>query len=82
MPFAKTVAERRRDRDPRQSVAERYRSRQDYLTRYQRAVEELIRERYLLDQDRGVLVQLGEREWDLATQLQGSAPQTELLKTR
>jgi hypothetical protein len=82
LPFAKTAAERRQTGDPRKSMGERYGSRQDYLTRYQQAVEELIRERYLLDLDRGALIQLGEREWDLATQLQGSVPQTELLKTR
>lgn len=38
-----------------------------YLSRYQQAVGELVRERYILDEDRGALLGLGEQEWDWAT---------------
>jgi len=67
LPFAKTAEERNRTHDPRKSIAERYRSRQDYRNRYQEAITNLVRERYILDEDRGALVELGEQEWDLAT---------------
>jgi hypothetical protein len=67
LPFPRTAEERRKTEDPRPSIAERYHGRQDYLHQYRRAVDHLIRKRYLLKEDRRALLQLGEQEWDFAT---------------
>src|SRR5580698_6370703 len=61
LPFAKTAAER--GGDPRKSIAERYRSREDYLTRYQAAVDDLIKQRWVVPEDRVELIHRGEQEW-------------------
>ena len=64
--FAKTAAERERAHDPRKSISERYASREDYLSRYGAAVDDLIRQRWLLAEDRAALVERGALEWDAA----------------
>ncbi len=67
LPFPKTAAERKRTRDPRQSIAERYRDRDDYMKKYTAALDQLIRERYLLPEDRAALLQFAAQEWEYAT---------------
>ena len=67
LPFPKTAADRQRSGDPRMSIAERYSNREDYLTRYNSAVEELVKQRWILTEDREALLQRGELEWDFAT---------------
>ncbi len=67
LPFPKTAADRERAGDPRKSIAERYPSRADFLTRYTSAVNELVKQRWILPEDREALLQRGEQEWDLAT---------------
>ena len=67
LPFPKTAEERQRSGDPRKSIAERYAGRQEYLSRYQQAIGELVRERYILEEDRSALLERGAQEWDLAT---------------
>lgn len=67
IPFAKTAAERKASGDPRLSIAERYSSRDDYLARYQKAVDLLVRERWILPQDAPALMKQGAAEWDQAT---------------
>ncbi len=62
LPFAKTAAER--SGDPRKSIAERYASREEYLARYQAAVDDLIRQRWILPEDRATLMHRGEQEWN------------------
>jgi len=66
LPFARTAALRRSAGDPRLSIAERYSSRQDYLDRYRRAVDELVRQRWILPDDVPAMMARGEAEWDLA----------------
>lgn len=51
IPFAKTKAERRQSGDPRPSIAERYKDRNDYLQRISRAARALIDKRLLLPED-------------------------------
>lgn len=51
IPFAKTKAERRKSRDPRPSLEERYRDRIDYLRQISRAARHLADQRYLLQED-------------------------------
>jgi Alpha/beta hydrolase domain len=67
LPFPKTAADRKKSGDPRQSIAERYASREDYMKRYAEAIDALVQERWVLPEDRTALVQLGEEEWEQAT---------------
>jgi Alpha/beta hydrolase domain len=66
LPFAKTAADR--SGDPRKSIAERYSGREDYLTRYQAAVDDLVRQRWILPEDRAGLIHRGEQEWSQCMQ--------------
>ncbi|MGA7524497.1 MAG: alpha/beta hydrolase domain-containing protein [Acidobacteriaceae bacterium] len=67
-PFAKTAAERKAAGDPRPSIEERYPGgRDEYLARYKRAVDALIRARWILPDDAPALMQQGAAEWDYAT---------------
>jgi hypothetical protein len=67
LPFPKTADERQKTGDPRKSVAERYASREDYLNRYGRAADELVKQRWILEEDRAALLHRGEQEWDEVT---------------
>jgi len=67
LPFAKTAADRQKNNDPRKSIAERYAGREDYLARYARALDELIKQRWILPEDREALLQRAEQEWAQAT---------------
>jgi hypothetical protein len=67
IPFAKTAEDRKRSGDPRESIAERYPSREDYLARYQAAVDVLVSERWLLSEDRDAILDRGKLEWAEAT---------------
>ncbi len=67
IPFPKTLADRQRSGDPRRSVTERYASRDDYLRRYTAALEDLIRQRWVLQEDRPAMLHLAEQEWAEAT---------------
>ena len=67
LPFLKTAADRQKSGDPRKSIAERYTSREDYLARYGRALDELVKQRWILEEDRSALLRRGEQEWDEAT---------------
>ena len=67
LPFAKTAEERKKKGDPRKSIAERYAGRQEYLKQYEQALDELIRQRYVLQEDRDALLKLGEQEWELVS---------------
>jgi len=67
LPFPKTAADRQQGNDPRKSVAERYASREDYLAKYTVALDELIKQRWILPEDRDALLQRADQEWSLAT---------------
>jgi hypothetical protein len=66
LPFPRTATERQKTGDPRKSIAERYSGRDDYLTRYATAVDDLVKRRWILQEDRPVLLQRGGQEWDEA----------------
>jgi hypothetical protein len=68
LPFAKTAAERQKSGDPRKSIAERYAGREDYLTRYKAAVDDLVRQRWVLPEDSAALLHRGEQEWTECTE--------------
>ncbi len=65
MGFPKDAAARKQSDDPRKSIAERYPDREAYLAQFARAEDELIQQRWLLPEDRPVLLQRGAEEWDL-----------------
>lgn len=67
LPFSKMAEERKASGDPRKSIAERYKNRDDYLKRFGHALDELIRYRYLLREDRETLMKLGDQGWEYAT---------------
>jgi hypothetical protein len=67
IPFAKTAAERERTGDPRKSIEERYKNRDAYLKKYTAALDDLVKQRWLLPEDRAAVLERGEQEWDLAT---------------
>jgi len=71
LPFPKTAADHRADGqkrdDPRKSIAERYADREDYMTRYQNAVDDLVKQRWILPEDRAALLHNGDVEWAEAT---------------
>jgi alpha/beta hydrolase family protein len=67
IPFPKTAADRERSHDPRKSIAERYASREVYLQRFGDAVDQLVKQRWILPEDRAQLLQRGQQEWDDAT---------------
>jgi hypothetical protein len=66
IPFPKTAADREKMRDPRKAIAERYSNREDYLDRYTRALDELVKQRWILQQDREALLHRAGQEWDEA----------------
>ena len=67
LPFPRTAEERKKTGDPRRSIAERYSSGEDYMRRYSRAIDDLVRQHWILEEDRQELVHRGEQEWDEAT---------------
>jgi hypothetical protein len=67
LPFARTAAEREKTGDPRKSIAERYSGREDYMARFTRALDELVKQGWILPEDRAALLHRGELEWDEAT---------------
>jgi hypothetical protein len=71
LPFARTAEARQRSGDPRPSLAERYAGKDDYLARYRKAAEELVRQRWLLADDVPAVMERGAAEWDLVA---GTAP--------
>jgi len=66
IPFAHTQAERVKSGDPRKSIAERYASHEDYSARVKSAVAELVRERFILEDDRNSLINIAEKDWEFA----------------
>lgn len=69
LPFPRTSAERQHSGDPRKSIAERYASRDEYLRRFGQAIEELVKQRWMLAEDGPALLRRGAEEWDYATRL-------------
>jgi len=68
LPFPKTAADRQKTADPRKSIAERYSDREEYRTRYKKAVDDLVKQRWILPEDQDALIRRGDQEWAEATQ--------------
>ena len=67
LPFPKTAAERQQAGDPRKSIAERYADRDDYMARYKNTVDDLVKQHWILPEDRDAMLHRGEQEWAEAT---------------
>jgi hypothetical protein len=63
IPLARDATEREKSGDPRQSLAERYTSREQYMGKFGEAAMKLINDRFLLREDLAAVLQRGEREW-------------------
>jgi hypothetical protein len=63
-PFAATRAERERRGDPRPSIEERYRDRDEYLGLVRAAAEALVEQRYMLAEDVELAVDLAGERYD------------------
>ena len=64
-PFALTRAEREKSGDPRRSIEERYANRDDYLQQVKRAVADLVRDRFMLQNDVGGALERAQHTWDI-----------------
>lgn len=65
VPFIVSGTERRASGDPRPSIEERYRDRDDYLARVRIAAEQLAADRYILDEDIPIVVENAGARWEL-----------------
>jgi hypothetical protein len=63
-PFPLTREQREKEGDPRLSIRERYMGRQDYLDRVKRAAEDLVRQRFMRDEDVPAVVLRAEAIWN------------------
>jgi alpha/beta hydrolase family protein len=64
-PFALTRAEREKSGDARRSIEERYTNRDDYLQRVKRAVDDLVRDRFMLPADVNGALERAQQTWDI-----------------
>jgi hypothetical protein len=64
IPLARTAADREKSGDPRLSIAERYGSREQYMSKFGEAAMKLIKDRFLLREDLAAVLERGQREWD------------------
>ncbi|MDP6453431.1 MAG: alpha/beta hydrolase domain-containing protein [SAR202 cluster bacterium] len=67
IPLALTASERGASGDPRLSIAERYASKDDYLSRIRGAAESLVQEGRLLEQDIEVCLEQADKYWSYFT---------------
>jgi hypothetical protein len=67
LPFARTKADRERANDPRLSIDERYRNRDEYVGRQAAAALDLVKQRYLLEEDVADLLRHAAEHYDFAT---------------
>ncbi len=63
IPFAKTAEERKKSGDPRLSIAERYKSHEEYMSKFEQAAKKLIEQRFLLQEDLPAILERGRLEW-------------------
>ncbi len=63
IPLAKTTEERKKTGDPRMSIAERYKSQQEYMGKFEQAAKKLIEQRFLLQEDLPAIIERGKVEW-------------------
>ena len=72
--FPATAAAREAAKDPRRSIAERYRSQDDYHAKLEQAADALVKAGYLLVDDEPRILQRSSDLWDLAVTVRSPAP--------
>ena len=77
IPLSRTASDRKRTSDPRASIQERYRDKDQYLARVSTAARELIKEKYLLNDDLSAIMRDAARHWDYLMQPSSSTSQSE-----
>jgi hypothetical protein len=73
IPFARTRADREHANDPRLSIEERYRNRDEYVGKFAAATLELVAHGYVLPEDVADLLKHAVEHYDWATQSRGTA---------
>jgi hypothetical protein len=68
IPLAKTAEERKKSGDLRLSVAERYKSQEEYMSKFEQAAKKLIEQRFLLQEDLPAILERGKLEWKTIVQ--------------
>jgi hypothetical protein len=63
--FPATRAARAATGDPRRSIEERYRSRDEYLAQVEKALDALVKDGYLIYDDGPRILQRAQDQWDL-----------------
>ncbi len=66
IPLARTKSERESNHDPRPSIEERYKNREDFLNKVDAAAKPLVSQRFLLDRDVPKVKEKASARWDLA----------------
>jgi hypothetical protein len=64
IPLPRTAADRKRAGDPRPSIEERYRDKDQYLGLVSKAAQTLVGQRFLLVEDAAIVVTNAGRHWD------------------
>jgi hypothetical protein len=67
IPFPVNKAQRRKLKDPRSSIEERYPTKDDYLEKITAAGQQLVKQGFMLDRDIVKLRDRGAQEWDYVT---------------
>jgi alpha/beta hydrolase family protein len=67
VPMRRTTVDAAAAHDPRVAIEDRYKSYADYRMRFQQALDELIRQRYILPEDSAQLTRQTQEEWDWIT---------------
>jgi hypothetical protein len=68
VPLPRSATDARATHDPRKAIEDRYKSYADYSAQFQKALDELVRERYLLAEDSAQLTSRSQVEWMWVTQ--------------
>ena len=63
IPLARTAEQRKKLGDPRLSIAERYKSQEEYMSKFEQAAKKLIAQRFLLQEDLPAILERGRLEW-------------------
>lgn len=63
IPLARTAEDRKKSGDTRLSIAERYKSQEEYINKFEQAAQKLIAQRFLLQEDLPAVLERGRLEW-------------------
>ena len=73
VPLHRTATDTAQAHDPRKAIDDRYKSYADYRARFEQALDQLVRERYILAEDGTQLMNRSKEEWDWITSPTGQS---------